>query len=478
MLNSVRLRLTIWYVGVLSLVLIGFSIGVYTLLAQNIRAEADRQLTAAIDVMVRSLRHEVEEHEGKIDGEKSFRDVVSTVYRDSFAGVGMAVYEDRRRVAEKPGPGGAFPEPLPTVSPEPIFERVVSHGEPWRTASQVVHVKDAGSYQFVSAAPLAPVETDLTSIRRIFFLAVPLALAAAALGGFLLARKSLAPVVEMSETADRISSRDLSQRVTVTNPRDELGRLGSTFNRLLARLEGSFNRQRQFMEDSSHELRTPIYVAHTAAQVTLERKRTEEEYREALGTIDQQLRRMQHIVDDMSVLARADAGAYPLKITQFDLGETVVECMRAAAVLSHRKGVKVSSLPLQELPCQGDEGLIRQMIIILLDNAIKYSPEGGRVSLAIDAPDHQTYTITVRDTGPGIPEHAKEKIFERFYRIDKARSRAHDQSGGTGLGLAIAKWIVGVHGGTLKLLKSGPDGTAFQAVIQRVQLEALHQQSV
>ena len=136
------------------------------------------------------------------------------------------------------------------------------------------------------------------------------------------------------------------------------------------------------MEDSSHELRTPIYVAHTAAQVTLERsERTDQEYREALGTIDQQLARLQHIVEDMFVLARADAGALPLQITDFDLGETLLECVRAANLLGQRHHVAVRGPATLELPCRGDEGLVRQMILILLDNAVKYTPEAGRVSV-------------------------------------------------------------------------------------------------
>jgi heavy metal sensor kinase len=468
--NSVRFRLTVWYVAVLSLVLIGFSMGVYSLLAGNVRAEADRQLAGAIDVLFRSLGHEIEEHEGKVQGEDAFRGVIDTVYRDSFPGMGIGIYDSGRLVAAKPGPGGIVPKFAASRDENAEFWDTTVGKEPWRVALQDRSIANAGRYQFLSTASEVAVEAELADVRGIFFLSIPLALAAAALGGFLLARKSLAPVVEMSEIASRIRSKDLGQRVAVGNPKDELGKLATTFNQLLERLENSFAMQRQFMEDSSHELRTPIYVAHTAAQVTLERgERTDDEYREALGTIDQQLARLQHIVEDMFVLARADAGALPLQVAEFDLGETVTECVRAANLLGQRQQVTVRGPETLEFPCRGDEGLVRQMVLILLDNAVKYSHPGGVVQVEIDTSEPSAYSLVVRDTGIGIPEEARERIFERFYRVDKARSRASTTSrgSGAGLGLAIAKWIAGIHGGSLTLVETGPNGSTFRAIIAR-----------
>ncbi len=469
MFNSVRLRLTSWYVGVLTLVLVGFSIGVYMILARNARAAADRDVAAAIDVLQRSLRHEIEEHQGKLKGEESFVDVVGTVYRDSFPSVGAGVYEGARLVAAKPGPRGVIPKPAVFPDVALSYRNAARNGEPWRIGALTQQIKDAGSYQFVATSSLAPVEAGLANLRRAFFLAVPLALAAAALGGFLIARRSFAPVVAMSDTVDRISSVDLHRRVTVANPKDELGRLASTFNRLLERLEGAFSRQKQFMEDSSHELRTPLYVAHAAAQVTLEAEhRSEAEYRDALTTIDQQLQRLNHIVQDMFVLARADAGVYPIEQKEFSLDETVAACIRAARLLGRRRGVMVSGPQLEEMPCRGDEGLFRQMLMNLLDNAVKFTPEGGHVEVEVNARNPSVYTLLVRDSGPGIPEEARAKIFDRFFRVEKARSTsATDGNSGAGLGLAIARWIAGLHGGSLELADTGPQGSTFRAIIRK-----------
>lgn len=465
MFNSVRIRLTLWYVGVLSLVLIGFSFAVYTLLAREARSDLDRELAGAIDVLSRSLRHEIAEHEGKLPGEQSFiSQVLDTVYQDSFPGMSIAVYDAANLIAAKPGAASVVPARPQSADLTVEYSRMQLDGEPQRIAAQAVDT-EVGRYVFVAESSLLPVETELAKLRRIFYLSIPLALAATALGGFLLARKSLAPVVEMSEAADRISSKDLSQRIAVGNPQDELGKLAATLNKLLARLERSFALQRQFMEDSSHELRTPVYVAHTAAQVMLEHDgRSEAEYREALITIDQQMKRLHNLVEDLFVLARADSGTYPLRIAGFDLGETVDEAVRAAKLLGQRKGVTVTGPELRELPSQGDESLTRQLLMILLDNAVKYTPRAGRVAVEIGLDDPKFYSIVVSDTGPGIAASDQKHVFDRFYRTDKARSGA---SGGSGLGLAIAKWIAEVHGGTLSLTKTDGDGSCFAATIPR-----------
>ena len=471
-INSVRLRLTLWYVGLLCIILIAFTVGVYTLLARSAYENADRELAASIDVLERSLRHEIQEHNGNPAGEQQFAGVVETVYRDAFPGIGLAVYDGTRRVAAKPGPMGLIPDPPKTASPEFHYTNYQEGSEPWRQATLALSIPHEGNYQFVACSSLESVESGLANLRGILFSSVPLALLFAAVGGFLLAKRSLAPVVVMSDTAARISSKDLSRRIPVRNAKDELGRLASTFNQLLGRLETSFTQQRQFMADSSHELRTPIFVAHTAAQVILDRpERPEQEYRDALTTIDEQLVRINKIVEDMLVLARADAGVYPLDIEDFYLDETIAECLRAGRMLGQQAEVQVQAGEMDELPCRGDEGLIRQLVLILLDNAIKYTPAGGKVHLDVKPVrkgGQPAYQMDVRDTGPGIPPDSQPHVFERFYRADKSRSRQSKRgSGGAGLGLAIAQWIAEVHGGSIQIAETGPSGTVFRVVILR-----------
>jgi heavy metal sensor kinase len=294
--------------------------------------------------------------------------------------------------------------------------------------------------------------------------AVPAALALAAVGGFFLARKSLAPVAAMSARASQIGTENLDARLAVVNPRDELGRLAASFNDLLDRLNAAFSQQRQFMADASHELRTPLSVIRTAAGVTLSRShRPEGEYREMVQTIGDQATRLTRIVEDMFTLARADMGRQPLRRTKFYVDELLSEVTRAALVLAGVKGISVDLTRPGEAPCEADEDLLRQMMLNLLDNAIKFTPTGGTVQVSLDR-QNGSYHLTVSDSGSGIPLEAQPHIFRRFYRVDGARAR--DDSGcgsGAGLGLAIAHWIAEAHGGRLSLERSGEGGSTFLA---------------
>ena len=272
----------------------------------------------------------------------------------------------------------------------------------------------------------------------------------------------------MAERAQRISVENLDQRLPTANPRDELGRLAATFNELLARLSNSFAQQRQFMADASHELRTPLSVIGTTSAVMLQREdRGKSEYREALTIVDQQVRRLTRVVDDIFMLARADAGHPALQITGFYLDELLVETARGAAVLASRKNLQLEVPVLSEAPFRGDEGLLRQMIGNLLDNAIRHTPERGEVRIALKSCDTE-YVITVTDTGSGIAPDVQPQIFKRFYRADKARSRTNTNGeGGAGLGLPIARRIAEAHQGRLELQHSDETGSTFVVCLPR-----------
>jgi two-component system, OmpR family, sensor kinase len=275
-------------------------------------------------------------------------------------------------------------------------------------------------------------------------------------------------VVAMSDRAQRMSMENLEQRLPVGNPRDELGHLATTFNELLARLSRSFAQQRQFMTDASHELRTPLSAIRTASAVTLQREeRQSGEYREALAVIEQEARRLTRIVEDMFLLARADAGHPVLQVTKFYLDELLAESARAANVLASEKQIQLQTSPMAEAPFSGDEALLRQMLWNLLDNAIKHTPPAGKVGIALKARDAE-YEISVTDTGSGITRDAMPHIFERFYRADPARAREEAPSdGGAGLGLPIARWIAEAHHGRIELSHSDANGSTFVVILPR-----------
>jgi signal transduction histidine kinase len=223
----------------------------------------------------------------------------------------------------------------------------------------------------------------------------------------------------------------------------------------------SFEQQRRFMADASHELRTPVAIVCGESEVALSQEaRSSEEYRESLTILHDEGRRLTRIVEDLFTLARADAGQYGLAPTTFYLDETVSECVRAVRSLAAQHGVNIRHEHGDEMPLRGDEALVRRMILNLLDNAIKYTNARGEVRVEL-AREDSGYAIRITDTGNGVPDEARPHIFERFYRADKARSRNGGAGGGAGLGLSIASWIAEAHGGRVTLERSDKGGSTF-----------------
>jgi signal transduction histidine kinase len=269
----------------------------------------------------------------------------------------------------------------------------------------------------------------------------------------------------MAAQASGISERTPGRRLAAANAEDELGRLAGAFNELLARLEAALSTQRRFMADAAHELRTPISVARTAAEVTLNRQnRPEDEYRDALGIVANQMRRLARIVDDMFLLARADAAGLPAQFAPLYLDELAADCAKEAGMLAAAKQVRVDWQGAGDLETLGDERLLRQMLINLLDNAVRHTPAGGLVRLDLQARPG-AFELAVTDSGPGVPETQRERIFERFVRLDESRGAAQ----GAGLGLPIARVIAEAHGGSLVLSRSDASGSTFLARLPRDQ---------
>ena len=461
MIKSIRARLTLWYVAVFSVILAVSGFVVFSRLAESRYERLDARLELADRVLAASLKHEIEEHEGKAPGEASFRSVLVTIHQLTFPGQAVTIMQNGRVVGQKPDSSGRR---IPRGALGAAHLGAWSD-RGWRYQTLRINLPKDGTYLFVAGESEIDTEREVETLRRAFLLGVPIAVLLSALGGYWLARKSLAPVVVISQTVESITSRNLDRRVPILNPADELGLLSQTFNRLLERLGHAFEQQRRFMADASHELRTPVSVAHTATEVTLEQpQRTESEYRDALEIIDGQLRRLKRVVEDMFLLARADSGAAPLRPSKFYLDELLADTVKAARVLGAKRGVAVEAAAMEESFCCADESLVRQLVMILLDNGVKYAHPGGRVVVRLGQDAH-SYRIEVEDDGPGIPPDCQELIFNRFYRADKARSRASGTSGGAGLGLSIGRWIAGAHGGALRLVRSGPHGTIFEATL-------------
>jgi heavy metal sensor kinase len=461
MFESVRARLTAWSVSLLAAILVAVIALIYILLARALYARIDDSLQAVTQVAVTSLANDLNEGQ---DGNDAARSTASEIASRQYL---VAIYDQRGRLLAEAGREDDIVIPLPAFedipADEAILQTIVEADDlddrhrlsVRRAAIPAFNIE----YLVVVGTSLEPTDEELESLRGILTYVVPLSLVVAGIGGWFLAGRSLSPVVAMADRARQIGVENLSERLPVANPKDELGRLAGTFNELLARLEGSLIQQRQFMADASHELRTPLTTARTAASVSLQQPaRSVTDYRETLSIIEQETIRLSRIVEDMFTLARADAGSYPVRNVPTYLDEIVDEVVRAARVVASQRGISITSDSLHPAPFTGDEDLIRRLIVNLVDNAVRYAPSESAVRVALDRAGDR-YVVSVADDGPGIPEEIQPRIFERFYRVDAART--HERDGGAGLGLALAKWIAKVHDGDVTLVASSRLGSTF-----------------
>lgn len=290
-------------------------------------------------------------------------------------------------------------------------------------------------------------------------LALPIVLALAGLGGYVVTKRALAPLEKMARRAEEITSERLHERLPTGDVDDELGHLARVFNNLLARLEQSFEQLRRFTSDASHELRTPLASIRSVGEVALRKDGSRENYRDTIGSMLEEVNRLTTLVDSLLTISRADAGRIQLHPTVFSAMDLAREAAGLFEVLVEEKDQRITVQGDERVTVKGDRVFLRQALVNIIHNAVKYSPIGGRISVAVQCEPAGRVRIEVTDSGPGIaPEHS-EKIFDRFYRVDPSRSR---EFGGAGLGLSIAQWAVREHGGSIHLQATPGSGCTFQ----------------
>ena len=302
--------------------------------------------------------------------------------------------------------------------------------------------------------------TEITDVLHTFVYVIVIAMVAiiilAGIGGLFLAERALKPVQQITKTAQNIEGSDLSQRINVKTD-DELGMLASTLNEMIGRLEESFNRQRQFTADASHELRTPLAIMQAEATLALSKERSPDDYRKSLETISQESDYMSSVIGKLLFLARSDAGKEQLSFEDVELKGLITGLASNIEALAQDKGIKFVVDAKEELTVNGDKVKLRQLFINILENAVRYTPIAGQISVSLVQKDANA-VVAIADTGIGIPPEHLPHIFERFYRVDKARARA---DGGVGLGLAIAKIIAESHKGKIEVESELGKGTTF-----------------
>jgi heavy metal sensor kinase len=293
-------------------------------------------------------------------------------------------------------------------------------------------------------------------------LLIPAVLLVASGGGYWMSRRALAPVDRIIRDAQSISTQNLQKRLDVPRTGDELQRLSETLNQMLERLDQAFRRVTQFTADASHELRTPVAVIRTTAELALRRPRSTSDYEAALRDILAQSERTTELIESLLTLARADAGQQSLQHSRVHVGEAIRETVETGRRLAASKGLEFTATVEQKgVVVVGDSQALGRLALILVDNAVKYTPVPGKVQLRLDS-DGRCAVLQVRDSGIGIPPEHLPQIFERFYRADPARG---SESGGSGLGLAIAHWIVQHHGGEITVESKQGSGSTFRVTL-------------
>jgi heavy metal sensor kinase len=352
------------------------------------------------------------------------------------------------------------PVALASTTAQQRYDTIVANGRPWRTLTGTTLVGGRAVVLRVSRAE-THLRTQLWEILVVLVLGLPVVVVLAGAGGYVLARRALTPIDQLASEARRITADRLHERVSVPNQHDEIGRLAAVINQTFARLESSFDQLRRFTADASHELRTPLSVIRGIGEAGLGETRTAAEYKEAMGSMLEEVDRLTTLVDTLLRLSRADAGTVRLARSPTDVGQLTRDAVSSLGILAEEREQRVTIDAAEGISVIADRLVLREAITNVVDNAIKYSPRASSISIRVTAEGNQAHLI-VADEGPGIAAEDRQRIFDRFFRLDEARSRDH---GGVGLGLAIAKWAVEVNGGRITVENGANRGSVFHIVL-------------
>ncbi len=451
----IRTRLTIWYVLMVGAVLLLFAAATTTVLYWQLSRQLTRFAIQDVETIEGLLFFNAdgalqlnEDYHNHAESRKILERLLEVVSPD-----GTLLYRNWRlgsdRLGGKPlpdeGVGGYSPRTVRIRDGSAVLvvsRRHVMGGRP--LVIRIGYRQDTVSSQarqFLTAS----------------FITMPVGLLLVAIFGVQLARRSLAPMVEMARLAEQITAENLHERLPVANPRDEIGQLGRVINELLDRLDRAFGQLRRFTSDASHELRTPLAAIRSVGEVSLQRDKTTEGYRDTIGSMLEEVTRLTSLVENLLTISRADAGQIELQISVFSPHELIIEVVNLMEVLAEERGQQIVVAGDSAIRVKGDRLLLRQALVNILHNATKYSPVGGKIEVWTGASRPDWVSITIADTGPGIPPEHRDKIFGRFYRVNEGRTR---EMGGAGLGLAIAQWSVQAQGGQI-IVEDAAEGATF-----------------
>jgi heavy metal sensor kinase len=457
--KDVRTRLTLWYVAILAGVLLIYGASACSIVLLQLRTQLDHLAIEDLETVEGflsfgsdgklGLRNDYHYHPYPAETQQRFLEVRAEDGTLLYKNEGLA----ERALGGKPEPG----------------EGVDSYSRRSLRLTDGTRVRLISRRRMIEGHPILirvgfsedPMWERFWQLVLGLLVGLPLALGLAGFGGYYLARRALSPVERMARRAREISADRLGARIDVENPHDELGLLALAFNETLARLERSFEQLKRFTSDASHELRTPLTAIRSVGEIGIQQDGDPDHYREVIGSMLEETERLSRLVENLLTISRADSGQIQLQQATIALVPVVEEVSSLLDVLAEEKGQTVSFEGDSSIRVKADTVILRQVVVNLLDNAIKYSPRKGHISVRVCRCNSHTACVEVEDCGPGIaPEH-RDKVFDRFYRIDEARSR---EAGGAGLGLALAKWGAEAHGGRLEL-DSATGGCIFRLLL-------------
>jgi len=464
--KTIKFKMTLWYAAILGIILFCFSLFLYLTLADSLYKGVDSKIRTMAEIVVSSTRSPLGAGTSMADLDQ----IMTERFGIRPLGRFIQILDESGRIGDRSTNLRDVQIPLSVQTMKAAskgvitFETVEVMGKySLRVVTMPIieNEKMVGIVQVGSS--LEGVEEALHQLLLILLIAVPAALLIASAGGLFLANKALRPVDAITRIARRIGSGDLSQRIRIKRVNDELGRLASTFNEMIAKLEKSFRQVKRFTADASHELKTPLTILRGEVEVGLKKKRGLKEYQQILASNLEEINRMSRIVEDLLTLSRADMGELTMEREEIELSALAREVWRDLRLLAKKKRIQLKFMDNGFTRVEGDPLFLRQLILNLTENGLKYTRAGGEVAVRVKGDrDQGVVRLLVTDTGVGIPQKDLKRIFDRFYRVDGARSR---ETGGTGLGLSISQWIAHAHEGRIVVESKVGKGSTFTVTL-------------
>lgn len=454
----IKWKLTLWYGGILALILVIFSGGIYIYFMNSLQRSMDTKIKSIADVLASSITDthgqsvfgNFERYLENVLGRKPKGKFIQIIDTSGRIGAKMNDIETETvpvsfNTMERAMKGEAIYETLENITPRlrmltlPIMEN-----------KKVVSIVQVGS-------SMADFDETMKKLLIIMIISIPTSIGVTIFVGYFMAKQSLKPVDQIRKAAVKISSSNLDERIDIKGRRDELTRLADTFNAMIGRLKDAFQRINQFSNDVSHELKTPLTILKGETEVALRKDRSNEEYKKLLGSNLEEVDRMAQIIDDLLLLSKADRADVKLNLSDISLRDLLAHVCMDMRVFADIKGITLVAQELADVRLTGDELKLRRMLINIIENGIKYTQEGGTVTVSSHVNGDNVVAIEVKDNGLGISENDIPYIFDRFYRADKSRKR----ESGSGLGLSIARWIAETHKGTIAVESQPSEGSRF-----------------